>query len=158
MYKDLHRIEDALLPCLFRHASVCHIEECPEVADYYKDALEILDETIQRCFSGLTVKHNIALIRRLSRAIHKVNEYFVKNKFTTRKMFLTLSEWIKALLEGEAITYDETDRIWIYLHDLGEIIINHGYGEIENFAKIDESAINHVPKVHAIAQQQGYYL
>lgn len=158
MYKDLHRIEDALLPCLFHWASKCHIDECPEVAEYYEKALHILDETIERCFVGLPLKKKESLIRRLNRARYIINEYFVGNKFHVRKMFLTLAEWARVLIEANAIEYPDDSRFWEYLEDLGEIIIKNGYGEIENFDKIDASAIDHVPKVHKIAQKEGYFL
>lgn len=158
MYKDKHRIEDALLPFLFRDAALSHMSYDDDVAQYYQKALEILDETCAACFIGLSIPDKVKLNRRLVRAASKIVDYLVANKFTTRKMFLTLSEWNRCLLEGNAYAIPEDSRFYEFLLDLHEIILKHGYGEIEDFEKIDSSAMNHVPKVHSIAQEYGYFV
>lgn len=158
MYKDLHRIEDALLPYLFEDAALSHIAQDANVAQYYEKALGILKETIEKCFIDLSITDRVKLHRRLYRIAKKISDYFVKNKFTTRKMFLTISQWNLKLIADGRLFVEDKSSYETFLSDLDTIIVEHGYGEIEDFEKIDASAISHVPKIHKIAQQQGYFL
>ena len=158
MYKDLHRIEDALLPYLFEDAALSHIAQDANVSQYYEKALGILKEAIEKCFIDLSSADKVKLHRRLYRIAKKISDYFVKNKFSTRKMFLTILQWnLKVILEGKLFIEDGSPYE-TFLGELDTIIVEHGYGEIEDFEKIDASAISHVPKIHKIAQQNGYFL
>lgn len=157
MYKDLHRIEDAILPFLFRDAALTHINQDIEVAKYYQRAIEILDKTVEACFVGLSQERKTKLSRRLMKVVKKIVDYLVDNKFTTRKMFLALSEWNRCLLEGDAYAVPEDSEYYEFLLDLHAIILTHGYGEMADFDKIDASAINHVNKLHELTQQCGYF-
>lgn len=158
MYKDIQRIEDALLPALLEGIAWSHIRKEPSCKPYYEQMLTILKETIDKCFEGLTIDKRIRLYRRLDRIVNKTSRYFVRHKFDTRKAFLSLSEWITALLKANAIVIDPKSKYWGLLEDMGEIIQKNGYGEIENFEKIDASAIDHVPKLHKLVQQEGYFI
>lgn len=157
MYKDLHRIEDALIPSLLENIALSHIRQDPESFDKYSEMLEILKNTITNCFKDLHLDKRLKLYRRLDRIVIKITGYFVANDFNTRKAFLALSEWTRAVLESQAIVINPKSDYWQLLEDMGEVIKTNGYGEIPDFAKIDESAINHVPFIHKIAQEEGYF-
>lgn len=158
MYKDIHRIEDCIIPALFEGVAFSHIRKDPECAPRYDQMLSILKQTIENCFHDLCREKRLRLYRRLDRVITKIIAYFIKNDFNTRKAFLALAEWTRALLESHAIIIDPKSDYWTMLEDMGEVIIVNGYGEIPNFAKIDESAINHVTSLHELAQSEGYFL
>lgn len=158
MYKDIHRIEDALIPALLECTAHAHIRKDPECKPHYETMLDILQLTIGKCFDGLCREKRIPLYRRLDRIANKINHYFVNNDFNTRKSFLCLSEWVRALLDAGAIIIDQKSKYWVVLEDMGEIIMVNGYGEIPDFDKIDASAIKHVPALHKIAQDEGYFL
>lgn len=158
IYKDIHRIEDNIIPVLLQSIVISHIRQQPNYKEAYARMLEILQKTIDVNFQGITQDRFIKLSRRLDRVINKINRYFIREQFNTRKAFLALSEWARALLESGAIIIDPQSEYWTLLEDMGEIIINNGYNEIPNFEKIDASAINHVPEFHKLAQEEGYFL
>ncbi len=158
MYKDLHRIEDALLPCLFRHTIVCIVENHPESVSSYDASFDMLNATIEKCFDGLTDKKKKELRRRLNKIVRVIVDHFVNNEFRVMKMLLTLSQWATYMHLNDILRIDEDSEYFKFLLSIEEQAQNGGYGEMEDFAKIDASAIKHAPKVYAIAQQQGYYL
>lgn len=158
MYKDIHRIEDCLIPALLEGVAYSHIKKDPECAPKYDQMIEILERTIKICFNDLPIDKRIRIYRRLDRIVKKISNYFIKNDFNTRKAFLALSEWARALLETGATIIDPASEYWTLLDDMGEVIMVNGYGEIPDFAKIDASAINHVETIHKLAQEEGYYL
>lgn len=158
MYKDIHRIEDCLIPVLLENIVLSHIRKEPECAIKYDKMLEILHVTIGNCFNGLCQQKRLQLYRRLDRIVIKISKYFVANDFNTRKAFLSLSEWARALLESGAIIVDPKSKYWMLLEDMGEFILTNGYGKILDFDKIDASAINHVPAIHKLAREEGYFI
>lgn len=157
MITDRSRVEDGIIPMLLRGIALSHIDADPSVEGSYKNMLITLEDYVAECFKGLTAEKRLSLYRRLDRIVHKLSKYFVEQDFTTRKAFLTVSEWVRALLEAGALTINPKSRYFALLNEIGEMI-NKGYGEIEDFDKIDASAINHVPKLHSITQKEGYFL
>jgi len=158
MYKDIHRVEDGLIPALFTQLAFLHIEAAPNDAASYETMLDMCKKCICRTAADLPKDRQVKIYKRLDRIVTKILNYFIKNKFDTRKMFLAVSEWARALNEAGAIIIAEDSELHILLTDMHEIILEKGYGAIENFDKIDISAINHVPKLHKLAQAEGYYL
>jgi hypothetical protein len=150
-YKDINRVEDALIPSLFQYLIAMHIRDSPEKEKDYEVAMGILEKRIEDAFKGGDRKK---LTMRTARIARKITEYFIQNKFDSRKGFLTLTSWIKALDDAGGIVV-EGDFKELML-DM-EAIIQRGYEEIENFEKIDLSAINHVEKIHKLAQEEGYF-
>lgn len=151
MLTDRQRIEDAIIPALFRGLIYSHVRQSPEVAKTYDLALEVLQETIRNALS-----RNYKLLRRLDRICGKINKYFVQNAFNTQKGFLCVSAWLVALDKAGAITI-HTPRFYQLLEDMGEII-QRGYKEIAGLDKVDASAMKHVNKLHQIAQAEGYFV
>ena len=152
MYTDKQRIEDSIIPGLLLGVMYSHVEKDSAAKEAYKDAIKVLHKTIDKYLGHNKMK----LGRRLDRAINKISTYFVKEKFTTRKSILAVSEWNRALLAVDAVVVED-DEYKSLLQDIDRIIMKNGYGEIENFEKIDASAINHVPKMHKLAQNNGYF-
>lgn len=157
-YTDKQRIEDCLIPALFEGIAHSHIRQEPECKESYQQMLDILKEIIDNYFKGLPSEKATKLARRLDRITNKINRYFIKEYFNTRKSFLALSEWARALLEAGALVIDPNSQYWTLLEDMGEVILVNGYGEIPDFEKIDASAINHVPIIHQLAQEEGYFI
>ncbi len=157
MYTDKQRVEDCIIPALFQGIAYSHIRSDASAKPSYSMMFEILNETINGFFAGITREKRIQLSRRLDRIVNKISRYLVKEKFDSRKSFLATSEWARALLESGALYIDKESRYWELLEDMGEVIQVKGYGEIPDFEKIDASAINHVPNIHKIAQEEGYF-
>lgn len=156
MYKDIHRVQDAIIPALLESVSLCHIKASPGDADAYKTMLDIVRKALGDCFSDLTEKQRVRLYRRLDRVVNKILLYIKREDFDTRKMFLTVTEWARALMEAGAIIVQKDSLMWELLCDIGTVI-QKGYKDIANFEKIDASALKHVPKIHEIALQEGYF-
>ncbi len=151
MVTDRQRIEDAIIPAVFVSLIYSHIIGAPHVEESYEEALPAVKSEILRCIGT-----DNRLKRRLDRITLKISKYFVDNQFCTRKAFLTVFGWLTALMDADAITIQE-EAYFKVLMDMKEIIIT-GYEEIPDFEKIDCSALNHVTKLHKIAQEEGYYL
>lgn len=157
MYKDIHRIEDSIIPALLEGIIFSHIKHEPNVKESYEIAIGIVADTINQCYNGIYCDKRVKLLNRMNRIVNKLNRYLVKEKFDTRKAFLTISAWAAALIEAQALIVEPGSKIYKLLQDMGEVI-QTGYTEIENFEKIDASAINHVESLHKLAQEEGYFL
>ncbi len=156
MYTDRNRIEDAIIPALLESIALAHIKADPKCTDAYEAMLEIVREAVGECFNGLDTKRRLQLYRRLDRLANKIIMYFKKESFDTRKMFLTISAWIAALIEAGGVVFPEGSKMWGLLEDMGDII-QRGYKEIEDFDRIDRSALKHTNKIHSIAVNEGYF-
>lgn len=154
-YKDIHRIQDSLIPALLETVAMTHIKEKPRDCESYKEMLDIVRRSFKECFQGLPDNKKNKLYRRSDRVANIIINYIRIEKFDTRKMFLAIVEWAAALLNEDAIIVNK--EMWHLLEDFGEII-HIGYKEIDNFDKIDAAAINHVPTIHKMAQEAGYFL
>jgi len=148
MITDRQRIEHALIPALFESYFLpLYKLEKPK----HQKTMDILSNEYRKYLNS-----DARLFRRMDRIANKIIRYTVTNKFDSRKAFLTVSSWLGALLEAEALIIDGSDYV-SWLEELGEII-RSGYKVIDGFEKIDASAIKHVPKLHAIAQSEGYFI
>lgn len=154
-YKDVWKIEDALLPSLFQYLIMIHLQRSPEYDKDYQVPMEVLEARIAEAFFGVSKEKETKLRNRTARIAKKVTEYFIKNKFDSRKGFLTLTAWIEALEKAGAVIIEGDFKELI--NDMNDII-RKGYKEIENFEKIDLSAINHVEKIHKLVQEEGYFV
>lgn len=154
MYKDIHRVQDALMPTLFQYLVLMHIRHKPEHEEDYRDPMEVLDNKIREAFLGLTRESERKVRNRLARIAKKITEYFIREKFDSRKGFLTLMAWVDALERAGGVIVEGEFR---ELVDDMKTIIQKGYETIENFDKIDMSAINHVEAIHKLTQGEGYF-
>lgn len=145
---DRQRIEHALIPALLESYLLAFHKRTGK----FTEALSILDMEFRN-----NLNNNPKLFRRCNRLANSIIKYTAKNKFDARKAILMVTEWLRALIEAGFIRLEEGTSYWNLLEEIGEII-QAGYEEIENFERIDASAINHVPKIHKIAQEQGYYV
>ncbi len=157
MYSDRKRIQDALIPSLLEGIAICHIKADGEVKEQYKQMLEITQRAFADCFEGLPKEKKLQLYRRIDRVYNKIILYIRKERFDTRKMFLTVTEWIKLLLDYELLIIEDNTPFAELLKDL-DYIISKGHETVEDFDKINASAINHVLKIHKIAVKEGYFV
>lgn len=156
MYKDKQRIENALIPALLEGIAISHIKADGEVKHEYKEMLVITKDAFAECFKDLPQEKRLRLYRRINKIYNKIIIYIRKEKFDTRKMFLAVTEWVKLLLDYELLVIADNTPFAELLKDL-EHIISKGHETVEDFDKINNSAINHVLKLHEIANQEGYF-
>lgn len=168
-YKDSDRVKDALMPTLFKCLITMYLSHNPEIADDLEPKIKILNTEIEIAFTGLSMKRQMQLERRVIRTCKRIDIYFKKEQFDSRKCFLTLMGWIESLIresrklrqlpenKGNKIEIIKISHNFrLLLKSMYRIIIQ-GYAEIENFEKIDLSAINHITALHNIAQEDGYF-
>lgn len=153
MRNDKRVIEDCLIAAMLRSLIAEHCRKDPDTERSYSEAISVLDHWVSQFISG----RDKQLQRRLSRIVYKISSYFVQNKFTTRKAFLCISEWCRALMEQDAFIVQPGSLFWGLLEDIGTVI-QCGYEQIEDFDKIDASALKHVNAIHKIAEEEGYFV
>lgn len=153
-YPDTARIEDALIPSLLRYFLFMHIYYDPSLESEFQSKIKILEEEIDRAFAGLSSEKRQKIDKRLVRICRKIEDYVKKEKFDARKCLLTFTAWAQSLENNGGILPGESFKS--LLNALHEIILQ-GYEEIENFQKIDLSAINHVEAIHKLVQNEGYF-
>lgn len=149
--KAKERIEDALIPGLLLMVVRCYISQAHDEGEFGKTR-KILQDYIKEVLGS-----NKKLYRRLDRSCLSVYNYFYDQKFDTRKCFLALSAWAKALIEANAIEVDKSSSFYGILADLDKVAAT-GYDSIKNFDKIEFSALKHVPALHKLAEKQGYFV
>ncbi len=158
MYKDLYRKEDAIPALLLLEVMRVHIRRNPDIKETYDNDMINLNQYIEACFKGLPTHKQAQLSRSAKRVITNISDYFHHNKFSVRKGNLVAFDWAIWLHRSEFIKIDRRSKLALYLFKLRKIIKFLGYGETEGFDKAHQSAINHVPKIHTIATDKGYYL
>lgn len=156
MLTDRQRIENALIPALLEGVAICHIKADGEVKEQYKQMLDITKEAFADCFKDLPIEKRMQLYRRIDRIYNKIILYIRKEKFDTRKMFLMITEWVKLLLDYELLIIPDSTPFAELLKDLDDIV-SRGHEAVDNFDKINASAINHVLSIHEIANKEGYF-
>lgn len=145
MLTDRQRIEYALIPALLES----YILPLHKKEGKHQEILDILQNEYR------SYANTASLLRRMNRMANKIIRYTVANKFDSRKAILAITSWLAALIEAGALEINEGDYADL-LEEIGDII-SVGYQELEDFDKIDASAINHVPKIHELAQEEGYF-
>lgn len=150
-YKDSDRIQDALIPALFRGYLWFITEKDEEIEKELKPKIDILNAEINKAFEG---GNKEKLNRRLNRICHKINDYIKREKFDSRKCFLTLFGWASAVYDAGGVVIE--GDYWNIMLGMKEII-DEGYEKIEDFDKIDGSALKHVQKLHKLIQEEGYF-
>ena len=158
MYKDSFRKEDALPAYLYMKIIRSHIADQPDYKEQYASSMEALRDCVSKCLDGLTVKKQQQLLRSLDRTAANVIRYFAKNNFKIAKANVCLTEWVVWILRSQFIQIDRRGELAKYIYNIRKIIRRVGYNEIEGFGKMHASANNHVLKIHAIIEQDGYYL
>ena len=151
---DKERIENAIIPMMLFNMVDMLTQDRPDQKDVYAEARETLGETVNQYLDIKPEKKKKALQRRLERVSNKLYNYYVANKFDTRKGFIVLTAWAFALAEQDALTF--LDEKYLQLLQELDDQLSKGYEHLNNFEKIHSSAIKHVPRIHALAQQEGY--
>lgn len=162
-YSDSERAKDALLPMLFRCLITMYLSHNPDLEDDLTPKIEILNAEIERAFRGH--KKKAQLERRVVRTCKRMDTYFKREDFDSRKCYLTLMGWVESLVREERRLRIEMPGIKVVKigHDFRLLlkamyrIILQGYKQIDNFDKIDGSALNHVNELHKIAVEDGYF-
>jgi len=152
---DKERIENAIIPMMLLNMVNQFTGNNPQEKDNYATARETLVKTVDGYINIKPEKKKRALQKRLERITRKLYNYYVDNKFETRKGFIVLTTWAYALAEQDALTIlDEK-----YLNLLQELDdqLSKGYELLDNYEKIHNSALKHVPKLHQIVQNEGYF-
>lgn len=150
-YKDSDRIQDAIIPALFRGYLWFLIEESPDIEEDLRPKVDIFNAEINKAFKGADKSK---LNRRLNRVCHKVNDYIKREKFDSRKCFLAIFGWASAVYDAGGVIIK--GDYWEIMLGLKEIV-DEGYEKIQDFEKIDGSALKHVEKIHRIIQNEGYF-
>lgn len=150
---DKQLIEDAIIPALLATLLKMHFNNTNN--QEINEALQICQEEVEKSFSTRDPKRRARLYSRIDRFVRKVGSYMCKNKFCTRKYLLAVTGWATSLVEAGGIII--SDDIYQVLDTLGDVI-KQGYETIEDFDKIDASALNHVSLLHKLAQDEGYFI
>lgn len=156
-YKDIHRVEDGIIPALLSQIALHHLSDPRVGYEAYETLLKVSKEVIDNTVKDLHHDKKHRIFKRLNRVTYNIVKYMVDQKFTTRKMFLTVTAWNESLQNAKAVYIEPDSNYDKILKWLDEIILG-GYKTVENFDKVDASAINHVPKIHKLAQKEGYFL
>ena len=156
MYNDVHRIQDALIPAMLEGVCYIMITNHPEHKNAYKGLQDTCLEYISECFAGLERQKRLKLHKRLNRIVKKIGQYAVKQNISCRKMMLITVGWADALLKAEGIYIPPDSKMFKELEELNNEIIT-AYDELDGIKKADKSALKHVPKIHKLAQAEGYF-
>lgn len=148
MYKkDLHRIEDAIIPFILESLMLSHIRELPERENGYKEALKLLSVDIAENLN--TQK----LLKRASKIENKVLKYWQDNGQEIRKAYMVMSYLSSLLDEHEVVALSAgTKEVLLDINN----IIRKAYKD-EGIVKQDLSAEKQMPKVLRILQKEGLF-
>ena len=151
---DKERIENAIIPMMLLNLVGLFTSNNPKEKDNYAEARVTLRNAVEGYMDVKPEKKKRALQRRLERVTGKLYDYYIANKFETRKGFIVLTAWAYALDAQDALTFLDEKYLQL-LQELDEQL-SKGYGLLDNFDKIHRSAVKHVPKLHALTQEMGY--
>ena len=104
---DKERIENAIIPEMLIWMIDLIIQGKPEQQKVYKKPLEILHRAKKEFLYISVPKKQLALLRRFKRLINKLEQYYIDNKFDTRKGIIMLTAWAFKLDEHDALTFTE---------------------------------------------------
>jgi len=145
--KDLHRIEDSIIPFILEGLLFAQIKQRPQNEKLYADALNILRK------GYIQDLNSRQLLRRAERIEKKVVKYWSDNDYIIRKSIMVLSYLAAALNASEAlILQPETQQLFKEINE----IITDAYGD-EDILKQDKSAAKQMPKILDILQAEGLY-
>lgn len=148
MYKkDLHRIEDSIIPFILEGLLMSQIKQAPEFKDSYTKALSILRKSYEDDLN--TTK----LLKRAERIEKKLLKHWCKNDTIIRKSIMILSHLAGSLDEQHAISLKP--EIKNLFQEINQIITS-AYDD-ENILKQDQSAAKQTPKILAILQDEGLF-
>lgn len=154
MTTDIERIEDAIIPALLSCLLRTHIK-INKQDKMLIEALRLCENSVHMSFYKRDPKNKVKLYKNLDKFVEKVGIYVCKEKFCTRKFLLAITGWANSLMEANSVIISE--QTYIVLEALAKVI-NEGYETIENFDKIDNSALNHITNLHKLAQKEGYFI
>lgn len=154
-YRNAKRtIEDALISELYLEV-IRQWEGKYTNSDSFKKARELLDQDV-KSLCGLDNK----VVKRLKKEAGNVFDYFVDNKFDTRKCFLTIANIGAALNDNELV--ELPNGVIEIIQDTNSIV-EKAYEDPdaelsqEDIAKIYRSCEKHATKIIAKLQKDGYY-
>jgi hypothetical protein len=161
VYKDIHRIEDALIPQLMCGAFNTFIEDSEQKGDKrsvqeFQEALRICREEVRYSFVGLDIKNQRKLLNRFSKIYDKIEEYTRRQEFGARKLLLVMTKWADALLEADGYVLKRLE-----FYDLLQASYDAFNDRRENTTDFDEqnkSANKQMQKIHKLAQDNEYFL
>ena len=148
MYKkDLHRIEDSIIPFILEGLLLSQIKQAPEFKEPYEKPLNILRKAYQVDLN--TPK----LLKRAERIEKKLLKYWNENGYVIRKSIMQLSYLVAQLKKEDALILDcNVEKLFKEIND----IIKNAYNDAD-ILKQDKSAIKHVPKALKILQNEGLF-
>lgn len=153
--KDREIVENAIIPAMLIKMINLLTRDRPDQVEAYQGAKDTLIGELDRLCKRPIVKEEVKLLRRLNRLVDKVYQYYVDNKFDTRKGFIMLTAWAFILDEKDALTFTNPDYVAV-LQDLDETV-GRGKESIKDFDKIHGSAIKHITRVHELVRAEGYF-
>jgi hypothetical protein len=122
----------------------------------FKEHKMILIDRVNKATNVGCYKKSRNVLRRLNKLVAEIQSYLVAQKFSTRKAFITIMNWVVALYNQDAIYIEDGDyrktveRLIEFINELQE-------RNLEGFDKVNKSALKHVNKIHKIAQVSGCF-
>lgn len=148
MYKkDLHRIEDSIIPLILEGLLMSQIKQAPEFEKAYQRALTILRN------SYVEDLNTPQLLKRAERIERKLLKFWNENDYIIRKSIMVLSYLAAALEKQNAFSLKP--EIKTLFQEINTIITD-AYND-ENVLKQDQSAAKQVPKALSILQKEGLF-
>lgn len=151
---DKRIVELCIPPNLIRYLIECQLdgtEHDEESSEVYAALMEASGEYL----SKLDHKSRIVIARRMKRLMMSIYKWFKKNNFDSRKALIMSLDWVIALNDAGYITIDNEG----FIHAIEKLhrIFDEGNSNVENWDKIERSAIKSGSKFHEFVQKQGYY-
>lgn len=150
------KIEHAIIPEMIRRGAAIIVMELPERKEAYAKTIETSSKIVEYYLGNIHLECNRKLYKSLYKLASKLDDHFRANKYLVLKQNIVLSKWANALIEAEQleITIEEYKKLIVELYNINEEGFNRDGDE---FIKFDNSAAKQVGKIHAIAQQEGYF-
>lgn len=152
---DKKFIEDSI-PCHLIHWLLqCSLQGVQRDAECFKMEKALEDHCVAK-FGKLGVLSVAKSQRRLKRVMFDVKRWMKDNEFDTRKALIMACEFVVGLHAAGHIDISEEEPLIVALNELREIF-EKAPNEIEDWHKIERSALKQGGKFHAYFQTQGYY-
>ncbi len=156
IYDAKQVIEQAIFPAMFLHVFNTNVKCRPESVSDYKESIALTEQYL----GEVLLSSDRGKLESRSRHLHKLNKsmfnYFADNKFDTRKILICCVDVILFLLANDLLEVPEDSSFYIILCDMQQLL-ECGCDEVEDFDKIEKSALKKSSKVLEELQKHGYF-
>jgi len=156
MYKDIHRLQDALIPALLEKTCLVIIRAEPKYTKTYIRLVELCHDFVDSCFSGLPKSYKKRLYQELSNKVSVVDKYAYTNNLCCYVMLHILIKWCFALMDAGGVVVPEKTELFAELVDLKKEIENERVGGEP--LEVEYLAAEHGTKINKLLRLKGCFV